>query len=99
MSSAERQSRQLLDEAGAVVSTAQYLDGKLDGIAQTFSAGVLIEEACYEAGQLHGPYRSWWHSGTAKEEGTFNRGSRVGKYRWYKLDGSLWQEHDYGSSL
>ena len=99
MSSAERQSRQLLDDAGEVVGTAQYLDGELDGVAQTFAAGVLIEEASYVAGQLHGPYRSWWHNGTAKEQGTFNRGSRVGVYRWYQLDGSLWQEHDYGSVL
>jgi len=99
VSSAKRESRQFLDEAGAIIGTAQYLGDKLDGVSQVFSAGVLIEEAFYVDGQLHGPYRSFWHSGTAKEEGTFSRGSRVGIYRWYKLDGSLWQEHDYGSAL
>jgi antitoxin component YwqK of YwqJK toxin-antitoxin module len=99
VSSSERQFQQLLDDAGAVVSTAQYLDGRLDGVSQTFAAGVLIEEASYVAGQLHGSYRSWWNSGTAKEEGTFVRGKRVGAYRWYKLDGTVWQEHDYGPAL
>jgi antitoxin component YwqK of YwqJK toxin-antitoxin module len=99
VSSTDRQSRRLADPTGAVVNTAQYLDGKLDGVSQVIIRGVLTEEANYIAGQLHGPYRSWWENGTAKEEGTFNRGHRVGVYRWYNVDGSLWQEHDYGSAL
>jgi antitoxin component YwqK of YwqJK toxin-antitoxin module len=91
-----RQSRRIADPTGEIVSTAQFLNDKLDGVSQVIIRGVLTVEENYSAGQLHGSYRSWWEDGAAKEQGTYHRGKRVGIYRWYKLDGSLWNEHDYG---
>ena len=99
MSSPERQCRRLADPTGTIVNTAQYLDGKLDGVSQVIIRGVLTIEENYIAGELHGRYRSWWEDGTAKEEGTYHRDHRVGIYRWYGFDGSLLQEHDYGQAL
>jgi hypothetical protein len=29
----------------------------------------------------------------------YAEGKRIGIYRWYKDDGELWQEHDYGHAL
>jgi antitoxin component YwqK of YwqJK toxin-antitoxin module len=59
----------------------------------------LTLEAHFRAGEYHGHYRSWWDSGTLKEDGTYADGKRVGKYRWYTERGELWQEHDYGRAL
>jgi antitoxin component YwqK of YwqJK toxin-antitoxin module len=96
--SVERQTQQFLDDDGAVIGTAQYLGEKLDGVSRVFCAGVLIQEATYVTGQLHGQYLSWWNDGTPKEQGFYDRGNRVGVYRWFGSDGSLVQEHDYGSA-
>jgi len=99
MPSVERQTQQFFADDGSLIGTAQYLGDKLDGISQVFRAGVLIQEATYVTGQLHGQYRSWWNDGTPKEQGSYDRGNRVGLYRWYGSDGALLQEHDYGSAL
>ncbi len=53
----------------------------------------------YRAGQLHGPYQTWWDNGQLKESGNYDMGRRVGIYRWFKDDGTVWQTHDYGTAL
>lgn len=57
--------------------------------------GALIQETTHAAGQLHGPYRTWWDNGAIKEEGAYIRGARAGEFRWYKDDGSLLKLQKY----
>jgi antitoxin component YwqK of YwqJK toxin-antitoxin module len=62
--------------------------------------GVLILETFMNnKRQHHGPYRSWWNNGILKEEGIFQSDERVGTYRWFKLSGELWSEHNYENAL
>lgn len=56
--------------------------------------GVMTLSATVKDGEFDGPYKSWWSSGLLKEEGTFKGGKRIGKYTWYKLDGSIWSVVD-----
>jgi antitoxin component YwqK of YwqJK toxin-antitoxin module len=96
----KRETREILGDGGKVLATAEYLGDLLDGVSRVFStAGVLTQELTYRAGQLHGSYRTWWDNGQPKESGSYDTGRRIGLYRWYKDDGTLWQEHDYGAAL
>ncbi|AWH40580.1 hypothetical protein C1927_06615 [Stenotrophomonas sp. ZAC14D1_NAIMI4_1] len=58
---------------------------------------MLTLSAIIRNGDYDGPYKSWWDSGLLKEEGTFRAGERVGRYTWYKVDGSLWRFSDFAS--
>jgi antitoxin component YwqK of YwqJK toxin-antitoxin module len=75
------------------------VDGKPHGLYQEWSLdGTLAVEAHFEHGQHYGEYKSWWENGQLKEEGTYqNDGQRVGRYRWYKTNGEVWSERDYGT--
>jgi len=96
----KRETREILGDGSKVLATAEYLGDVLDGVSRVFStAGVLTQELTYRAGQLHGSYRTWWDNGQPKESGSYDTGRRIGLYRWYKDDGTLWQEHDYGAAL
>ena len=93
----ERETRQVYGEDRIVLASMEYLDGILDGTSRVFSSsGTLLQEVNYLAGEMHGPYRTWWDNGQPKEEGLHAGGKRVRMYRWYREDGTLLQEHDYG---
>ena len=95
-----RETRQVVGEGGAILSTAEYVDGVLDGVTRQFSAsGVMTLEAHCQNGEYHVAYRSWWDTGILKEEGAFAHGKRAGIYKWYHQDGTLWSQHDYDSTL
>jgi len=55
---------------------------------------LLLLSAGVKDGEFHGPYKSWWDSDLLKEEGTFQYGKRIGRYTWYKVDGSVWRSSD-----
>ena len=100
MSATDRETRQILGEGGIVLGAAEYVAGKLHGIARQYSHnGVLVEEAHYSSGQLHGDYKSWWDNGRPKEQGYYVRGHRRGVYCWYDQAGKLIKKHDYGTAL
>lgn len=82
-------------ESGAIFGESEYIDGQLNGIIREWSEdGLLILSAAVKDGEFHGPYKSWWDSGLLKEEGMFQAGKRIGRYTWYKVDGSVWRSSD-----
>jgi len=88
--------KEILNEEGKKVGETEYLNGKPHGLCRLWSPdGVLILSARMSNGEYHGKYQSWWNNGIPKEEGEFIEGKRAGVYRWYKEDGSLWQERTY----
>lgn len=54
----------------------------------------MVRECGYSGGELHGDYKCWWDNGQPKEVGTFERGRKVGRYTWFKEDGTVWQSLD-----
>lgn len=74
---------------------AEYRDGKLHGHLRNWDEdGGKILDANLKDGDYDGPYMSWWDNGNKKEEGFYTKGCKIGKYSWYKMDGSIWQESD-----
>ena len=93
-----REIQRMVNDDGKLLATFEYLDGVLDGISRVYTPrGTLVQELHYAAGKLHGPYHTWWESGLPKEDGEFVNGQRVGEYRWYDLDGTLLQSHNYSA--
>ncbi len=79
-----REIRRLVSDDGKVLETSEYLEGVLDGVSRVYTpGGTLVQELHYVAGQ---------------ESGEFENGQRIGEYRWYKEDGTLWQSHNYTAS-
>ncbi len=86
-------------ENGQLFSELYYRDGLADGVMREWTAdGVLIKRVEYKDGKNHGHYQSWWDDGLPKEEGDFVQGKRQIGYRWYDLDGSLWQVYELQAS-
>jgi len=85
-------------ETGPLFSQAKYRHGLMNGLLRQWTVdGVMTLSATVKDGEFDGPYKSWWSSDLLKEEGTFKDGKRIGKYTWYKLDGSIWNvvdDHD-----
>jgi len=83
-------------ESGALFSEIEYVDGVPNGaIRQWTEAGAPTLLATVSGGEFNGPYRSWWNTGQLKEEGVFANGRRVGRYVWYREDGSVWHSEVY----
>ena len=79
-----------------LLSQARYVNGKLNGLCQQWNdnGALRLRFTCTD-GKYDGDYISFWDNEVCKEIGTFKAGERVGVYRWYKHDGSLWKEHIY----
>jgi antitoxin component YwqK of YwqJK toxin-antitoxin module len=95
-----KETRTIRNAAGSKIAEAECENGAPNGITRTWSdEGVLTLEAQLSDGDYDGPYRSWWNNGQPKEEGTFRKGKRIGLYRWFREDETLWSEHDYGDAV
>lgn len=83
---------------GGVAQRAFYIDGKKEGLFQMFSQkGVLIYEAYYRNGLLHGPCKLFdVASGKIKSEMNFAYGLQVGQMNIYDIkSGKLWHQLHY----
>lgn len=83
---------------GEVAQRAFYVDGKREGLFQIFSQkGVLIYEAYYHNGLLHGPCKLFdVASGKLKSEMNFAYGLQVGQMNIYDIkNGKLWHQLHY----
>ena len=83
---------------GGVAQRAFYVDGKREGLFQMFSQkGVLIYEAHYRNGLLHGPCRLFdVASGKIKSEMNFAYGLQEGQMNIYDIkNGKLWHQLHY----
>ncbi len=57
--------------------------------------GVVVQEAFWVEGALHGPYREWHESGQLKVESEFKSGKRDGIYKEYGVRGKLLVRGEY----
>lgn len=83
---------------GGVAQKAFYVDGKREGLFQMFSQkGVLIYEAYYRNGLLHGPCKLFdVTSGKIKSEMNFAYGLQEGQMNIYDVkNGKLWHQLYY----
>lgn len=62
----------------------------------TNASGIVTAEYFLREGEYDGPYITRWDEGGVKEQGFFQNGRKVGRFRRYAPDGSLWQEDDFG---
>ncbi len=82
---------------GGVAQVAFYIDNKKEGLYQIFSQeGVLVYEAYYKNGLLHGLCRIFEvKSGKLKSEMNFANGAQEGEMRIYDTAGRLWHTLEY----
>lgn len=82
---------------GKIAQQSFYIDGKRDGLYQIFSQkGVLIYEAYYRNGELHGLCKIFdVASGRIKSEMNFAHGVLDGEMKIYNTDGLLWYSFTY----
>lgn len=92
------------DREGNKVSEGEYdrgaRDGRwrfwdADGVPDVVRSGVFApirsetERGLTLDGKRHGPWTEWWPGGIRREEGTYERGVRVGDWGFWHADGSL----------
>jgi antitoxin component YwqK of YwqJK toxin-antitoxin module len=84
-------------ENGLLYSSAECRNFKKHGSYVPWSSQKIITCAAnYDFDRLHGEYVTRWSDGTPKEVGKYYYDKKIGIYRWYRMDGSLWAEIDCG---
>lgn len=59
------------DQTGKLVKIGKYLNGKFEGVWQTYKAGVLSDVQEYKEGKRHGKYERYFDTGQLKESGKY----------------------------
>lgn len=78
---------------GQMLSEVELMNGIPNGRVRSWAEnGTLILDATKVNNIHEGLYQSWWDNGALKEHGNFSKGERLAGYKWFKSDGSLWQE-------
>ena len=90
--SSSREVKEIRNDAGELVASFEYVDGKLDGVERLWINGTLVMEMQHVNGQPHGEYKAWWDNGVPKQEGQFAHGKPIGKFRFYDETGELTEE-------
>ncbi len=82
---------------GTMAQRAFYVEGKREGIFELFSQkGILIYQAYYSAGQLHGLCRIFdVANGNIQSEMNFVNGVQEGQMNIYDTSGKLWYQLQY----
>lgn len=81
---------------GSKDAEATYLQGKLDGIYQTwYSSGPLRSESFYKEDKLQGRYTFWYETGEKQEESFYVDGDLQGSYKEWYQSGQLSYEANY----
>ncbi|SVE31734.1 uncharacterized protein METZ01_LOCUS484588, partial [marine metagenome] len=76
--------------------TAEYLNGKLDGISQHWSeGGSLISESEYNNGKLHGIWIKYYTNKKIMYEVQYFHGQKHGKEKWYYENGQIKSEQSF----
>ena len=76
--------------------TAEYLNGKLDGISRHWSKdGPLISESEYSNGKLHGIWKKYFANGNIMYESQYFHGQKHGKEKWYYGNGQIKSEQSF----
>lgn len=90
---------------GAVLETSNYKQGQLDGLRERFRDARCIERRMYKAGQPDGP--AWERVASERfedatisaQEGFYERGKPVGKWRYLNASGQIAATVDLGTSV
>ena len=76
--------------------SSEYLNGKLDGTSQHWSAdGLLISKSEYSHGKLHGIWKQYYANGNIKYESHFFHGQKHGIEKWYFENGTVKSEQSF----
>ena len=76
--------------------TAEYLNGKLDGISQHWSeGGSLISESEYSNGKLHGIWIKYYPNKKIMYEVQYFHGQKHGNEKWYYENGTIKSEQSF----
>ena len=77
------------DVEGRVRLTAEWLEGKGEGVWMYFHPNGLVSERSWVTADLwHGPSEGWHANGQKSFEGTFVRGAKDGPFRYWAEDGT-----------
>jgi WD40-like Beta Propeller Repeat len=77
------------DVEGRVRLTAEWREGKGEGVWMYFHPNGLVSERSWvTADQWHGPSEGWHANGQKSFEGTFVRGAKDGPFRYWAEDGT-----------
>ena len=76
--------------------TAEYLNGKLDGISQHWSeGGSLISKSEYSNGKLHGIWIKYYTNKKIMYEVQYFHGQKHGNEKWYYENGTIKSEQSF----
>lgn len=84
-------------EKGNIVSTVNYIDGNLWGEFKDYHPnGVLASEGAYdEFGKQTGEWSTYYADSIMESSGRFQRGRKVGQWRYYHDNGTLSIKEEY----
>ena len=76
--------------------SAEYLNGKLDGMSRHWSEdGYLISESEYSHGKLHGVWKKYYENGNTRYAAHYFHGQKHGEEIWYYENGHVKSEQSF----
>ena len=76
--------------------SAEYLNGKLDGMSRHWSEdGFLISESEYSYGKPHGIWKKYYANKNTMYEAHYFHGKKHGKEKWYYENGQIKSEQSF----
>jgi hypothetical protein len=78
-----------------VAKNSHYTAGLPNGKSLTFKNSRVEEEANYQNGQLHGPFKTYFSNGKIRQTGNYLNGELDGTIRYYNEDGKVKLEYEY----
>ncbi len=84
---------------GKLAQESIWEDGELNGYERKyFESGSLMFEASYKKGKRHGGYKKYFVEGNVQCQGFYKDDLRIGKWLFFKQNGSLEEELEYDES-
>lgn len=92
-------------KAGTMLEVAHYKQGALEGLRERYRQGLCVERRMYRAGELDGP--AWEpvpatrfeDTSIAAQEGFYEQGMQVGKWRYLDATGQIVATVEFGPVL
>ena len=83
------------DIDGSLLSTANYIDGVIDGEIKKYKHGKVVEISNYQNGVLEGSQELFFDNGSIRMKGQYLNGERHGTFKFYDKSGVIDQKLDY----
>ena len=85
---------------GKMEYSAEYVNGKLDGISKYWSKeGVLISDSEYSNGNPHGKWKKYYKNHIILYEINYLHGKKHGKEKWYYENGQIKSEQTFQNGI